>query len=357
MNVLDDLGKISKLDTEDMLGFEEKFYEQLNEAKKIGESIDISKIRKDNFEGIAFLGMGGSGFTGDFIKCLIKYDVSIPIEIVKGYKLPSFINHNWLVIAVSYSGGTEETIAAVSEALKRNCEVVCSTSGGELEQIAIKNNKCLIKIPGGFQPRAAAGFLIVPLYILLSRIGIITIDIKVIDDAISSIKNKSQSYNRNVPFEENFAKKIAFEISNNLPIIYGFEGIMSAVAYRWKCQMNENSKCPSFWNEFPELNHNETVGWERLNEVSKNFVLIIFKDETQSQRIKTRINTTKKLIQNNFNKVIEIEAEGKNELEKALNMMFLGGIVSVYVSLLNNINPTPVDKIKVLKSELAKIKE
>jgi len=355
MNILDDPDRISALDTEDMLGLEEKFYEQLINAKKIGESTDISKIRKDDFKGLAFLGMGGSGFTGDFIKSLIKYDISIPVEIVKGYKLPSFINKNWLVIAVSYSGSTEETVAAVNEAIKRGSEVVFSTSGGKLEQIATQNNKCLVKVPQGYQPRASAGYLLLPLYILLGRIGLINTEMNVIDDAILSVKKKSELYNRNVPFEKNFAKKIAFEIGANLPVIYGFEGVMSSVAFRWKCQMNENSKCPSFWNEFPELNHNETVGWERLKEITKNFVLIIFKDDAESQRIKTRINTTKELIKDNFKKVIEIEIEGNSEFKKAINAMFLGGIVSVYLALLNNTNPTPVDKIKVLKAELAKI--
>ncbi|MHB1336314.1 MAG: SIS domain-containing protein, partial [Candidatus Humimicrobiaceae bacterium] len=138
-------------------------------------------------------------------------------------------------------------------------------------------------------------------------------------------------------------------------VIYGFEGLMAPVAFRWKCQINENSKCPAFWNEFPELNHNETVGWERLKEITKNFVLIVFKDKNQSNMIKARIDTTAKLIRENFNKIIEIEAEGDSDFEKAMNMMYLGGISSVYLALLNNTNPTPVSKIDVLKAELAKI--
>jgi glucose/mannose-6-phosphate isomerase len=140
-----------------------------------------------------------------------------------------------------------------------------------------------------------------------------------------------------------------------LPIVYGTEGLLSAVAYRLKCEFNENSKTPCWWNEFPELNHNETVGWERLKETSRKFALIVFQDNGESQRIKTRINTTIKLIRDNLDKVIEIKTEGKSEFEKAVNLMFLGGMASVYLALLNNINPSPVEKIKILKSELAKI--
>ncbi|MCE5329580.1 bifunctional phosphoglucose/phosphomannose isomerase [bacterium] len=356
MNILDDLEKIKKLDTEDMLGIEENFYKQLNQAKSIGENIDISKIKGSNFSGIAFLGMGGSGFTGDIIKNLVKYEIPIPVETVKGYKLPSFINERWLVVAVSYSGDTEETVTAADEALKRGCEIVFSTSGGKMEKLALGNNMCLIKVPQGYQPRAASGYLFMPLYILLGRIGLINLNINMIDSAISSIKEKADIYGRNIPADRNFAKKIALEIGSKLPVIYGIEGVMSPVAYRWKCQFNENSKCPSFWNEFPELNHNETVGWERLKEISKDFILIMFKDSGQTQRINTRIETTAKLIKENLNKIIEIEIEGRSDFEKALNIMYLGGMVSVYLAILNNINPTPVDKIGVLKSELAKIK-
>jgi glucose/mannose-6-phosphate isomerase len=355
MNILDDLEKIKLLDTENMLAIEENFYDQLGKAKDIGENMDISKIRKGNFAGLAFLGMGGSGFVGDIIKSLVKYEILIPVETVKGYKLPSYINKNWLVIAVSYSGGTEETVATASEALKRGCEVIFSTSGGQMEKIALENDKCLVSVPNGYQPRAASGYLFLPLYILLGRIGLISLGMGVIDHSIAELKTKAGLYNRNIASEKNPAKKIAIGIGSNLPVIYGFEGFMSPVAFRWKCQINENSKCPAFWNEFPELNHNETVGWERLKEITKDFVLIVFKDKNQSKMIKARIDTTVKLIKESFNKIIEIEAEGSTDFEKAMNMMYLGGISSVYLALLNNINPTPVSRIDALKAELAKV--
>ncbi|MEI7616637.1 MAG: bifunctional phosphoglucose/phosphomannose isomerase, partial [Actinomycetota bacterium] len=301
------------------------------------------------------LGMGGSGFAGDIIKSLVKYEISIPVETVKGYKLPSFIDKNWLVVAVSYSGGTEETVSTANEALKRGCEVIISTSGGKMEKIAKENDKCLVMAPKGYQPRAASGYLFLPLYIIIGRIGLIKPDMDKITHAISAIKAKSGLYNRSVASENNPAKKIAIEIGSGLPVIYGFEGLMAPVAFRWKCQINENSKCPAFWNEFPELNHNETVGWERLKDITKDFVLIVFKDNSQSVIMKTRIETTAKLIEDNFNKIVEIKAEGSSDFEKAMNMMYLGGISSVYLALLNNINPTPVSKIDALKAELAKV--
>ena len=200
MNILDDLEKIKSLDPENMLEIEENFYVQLSKAKDIGENTDISRIRKGDFTGLAFLGMGGSGFAGDIIKSLVKYEISIPVETVKGYKLPSFINKDWLVVAVSYSGGTEETVATAGEALNRGCEVIFSTSGGRMEELALENNKCIVKVPKGYQPRAASGYLFLPLYILLGRIGLISLDMGIIDHAISELKTKAGLYNRNISF-------------------------------------------------------------------------------------------------------------------------------------------------------------
>jgi glucose/mannose-6-phosphate isomerase len=355
MNILDDLGKIKTLDTEDMLGVEENFYNQLLEAQKIAADVDISMIKGKKFKGIAILGMGGSGFSGDIIKSLVIDEIGIPIEVVKSYTLPEFVNKEWLVMPVSYSGNTEETISSTQEALKRKCELLCVTSGGKIEEIAKKYKKCLIMVPPGYQPRGASGYLFLSTFLVLGKIDIIKIDKNDLSEALDIVKKKSDQYKRNVKSDSNKAKILAAGIGNKLPIVYGTNGILSSVAFRWKCEFNENSKAPSFWSEFPELNHNETVGWERLKEISSNFVLIVFIDEKASDKIRTRIKTTLKLIKGNFYKIIEIPVEGNSKLAKALSTIYLGDIASVYLALLNGINPTPVDKISVLKAELAKL--
>lgn len=355
MNILDDLSKIKTLDAEDMLGVEENFYNQLLEAKKIAADVDVSMIERKKFEGIAILGMGGSGFSADIIKSLVIDEISIPVEIVKSYSLPECVNKEWLVVPISYSGNTEETISATYQALERKCELLCVTSGGKIEEIARKYKKGLIILPSGYQPRGASGYLFLSTFLVLGKIGIIKVDKKDLSEALDIVKRKSGLYKRNVKSDSNKAKILAAEIGNKLPIVYGINGILSSVAFRWKCEFNENSKAPSFWAEFPELNHNETVGWERLKEISLNFVLIIFIDKKASDKIRTRIKTTLKLIKGNFHKIIEIPVEGNSKLAKALSTIYLGDIASVYLALLNGINPTPVDKISVLKAELAKL--
>ena len=355
MNILDDPARIKEIDKEGMLEVEEKFYLQLVEAKKIVQKTDLEKIRGGKFSGIAFLGMGGSGFTGDIIKALIKDDIDIPVEIVKGYRLPSFVKSGWLVVVVSYSGNTEETISAAKQALDRGCEILMVCSGGKLENIARSNNKTVIKIPSGLQPRGAIGYLFFPPYLALDRLDIIKIPSRDIEEALDLIKEKAGLYNREVGSDKNFAKNIALKISDNLPIVYGTEGLLSAVAYRLKCEFNENSKTPCWWNEFPELNHNETVGWERLKGTTRKFTLLVFREKNEKVRIKTRIDVTLNLIRENVSEVIEIPVEGKSKLAKALSTMYLGDITSVYLALLAGIDPSPVEKIQSLKAELAKL--
>jgi len=354
-SILDDLDAIKKLDKQDMLGVEEDFLSQFLQVEDIVKNTDFKNLASLKFTGLAILGMGGSGFSGDIVKSLVIDSCQIPIEVVKGYGLPAYIKKGWLVLAVSYSGDTEETVACVNQALERGCETAFISSGGKIKEIAAANNKCHLAVPGGFQPRGASGYLFFSAYLMLSAIGIFKTSSDEIDEALGIIKKDAVKYNRKVAADSNPAKKLAIELEGRMPVIYGVNGFLSAVAYRWKCEFNENSKCPAFFSEFPELNHNETVGWENLKDISKNFVLIVFRDIDASDRIKTRIDTTIKIISLNLGKVIEINVRGKSKLARALSTMYLGDIASVYLALLYGVDPTPVERIAILKAELAKL--
>jgi glucose/mannose-6-phosphate isomerase len=357
MNVLDDLDRIKQIDSQGMLEVEEKFYNQLLEARDIVLNSDLRQLEQREFRGIVFLGMGGSGFIGDMIKALIEDDISIPVEVVKGYHMPAFIKRDWLVVAVSYSGNTEETISAVGRALECGCEVLVVCSGGKMEDLARDNSKAVIKVPSGLQPRGAIGYLFISAYMVLDKLNIITIDPVDTKEAFDLIKEKEALYQRETETSKNPAKKLALKISDRLPIIYGTEGLMAAVAYRLKCEFNENSKTPCWCNEFPELNHNETVGWERLKGITRKFILLIFQDKDEKTRVKTRIEVTSKLIRKNISDIIEIPVEGRSKLAKALSSIYLGDTASVYLAILAGIDPSPVKKIDILKSELKKLND
>jgi glucose/mannose-6-phosphate isomerase len=355
MNSLDDLQKINELDPAGMLKAEEDFLGQLTESKEIIQNTDLSGLSGKDFKGLAILGMGGSGFSGDIIKALVFDEIKIPVEVVKGYDLPAFIGKDWLVMAVSYSGNTEETISAVKQGIERGCEVLIECSGGKLEKLAGDSGYTLVKIPSGLQPRGAIGYLFYPAYLVLGKLGLIEIKADDEDEAFELVRHKSDIYNRNTPVEKNPAKKLAMEIGDRLPIVYGTEGIYTALAYRLKCEMNENGKTPCWWHNFSELNHNETVGWERLSSTTNKFVIITFRDPDETPKIKTRIDVTLGQVKENVDGLIQIAVEGKSKLARALSTLYLGDIASVYHALLTGVDPTPVIKIESLKKELAKL--
>ena len=299
--------------------------------------------------------MGGSGFSGDIIKALVADEIKIPVEVVKGYDLPAFVGKGWLVMAVSYSGNTEETISALGQGIERGAEILIECSGGKLEKLAADSGYTIVKIPSGLQPRGAIGYLFYPAYLVLNELGLIKIDEEEENEALELIKEKAAVYNRNTPIGKNPAKKLAMEIGDRLPIVYGTEGIYTALAYRLKCEINENGKTPCWWHDFSELNHNETVGWQRLSEITKNFVIITFRDPDETPKIKTRIDVTLGQASQNVGGLIQIKVEGRSKLARALATLYLGDIATVYHAILTGVDPTPVVKIESLKKELAKL--
>jgi len=355
MNNLDDIRKIDEIDPSGMLKAEEEFYRQLTGSKEIIKNTDISRLSGNEFKGLAILGMGGSGFSGDIIKALTADEIKIPVAVVKGYDLPAFIGKGWLVMAVSYSGNTEETISAVKKAIDQGSEIIVKCSGGKLERLAQNFGYTLVKIPSGLQPRGAIGYLFYPAYLALKELGFIEIKAEDEEEAFKMIKDKSVTYNRNNPAEKNLAKKLAIDIGDRLPIIYGTEGIYTALAYRLKCEINENGKTPCWWHDFSELNHNETVGWERLSDITKKFVVITFRDPDETPKLKTRIEITLEQVREKVDSIIQIPVEGKSKLAKALSTLYLGDISSVYHAIFTGVDPTPVEKIEFLKKELAKL--
>jgi glucose/mannose-6-phosphate isomerase len=355
MNKLDDLREIKNIDPAGMLDIEEKFPDQLTGAKGIISRTDLGSLKGKKYSGLAILGMGGSGFAGDIIKSLVSDEIDIPVEVVKGYSLPAFIGKNWLVMAVSYSGNTEETISAAKQAAERGAGLLIECSGGKLEETARESGYGLIKIPSGLQPRGAIGYIFYPAYLALGILGLIRLKEDDHEETLELVREKSVLYNRNNPAGENPAKKLALDIGEDLPVVYGAEGIYSALAYRLKCEINENGKTPCWWHNFSELNHNETVGWQRLVNITRNLVIITFRDPDEDVRMKTRIEVTLGQIRENVDKVVQIPVEGRSKLARAVSTMYLGDIASVYLAILAGVDPTPVVKIESLKKKLAEL--
>lgn len=319
------------IDKSNMLNVIESFPSQCKTAMGLTKGIAVSGEIKN----IIIAGMGGSGIAGDILKAYI-HNSKIPVYVVKDYKLPEFVNEATLVFAVSYSGNTEETLAAYKDALRKKAKIVAITSGGELAALCKKT----IKIPQGYQPRAALSFLFFPMLGVLSNMNIIKVDSKEINELFSAISNVEEYKNE--------AKKIVKQIKNKTPVIYA-SSLFGAIAYRWKCQFNENSKTASFYHVFSEMNHNEIVGYQTASR--DDFISVFLRDKYEHNQIKKRMDITKKIIGTKVD-ITEVNSRGESLLARIFSLIYLGDFVSYYLAIDKRIDPTPVAVIENLKREL-----
>jgi len=359
----------SKLDKDNMIELLEEFPQKMRDALRLGEEFSIptnfsptsasssfsapdSTTR--NFKNIVVLGMGGSAIGGDLLSNYLADELSIPIVVIRGYDIPGFVDENSLVFAVSYSGNTEETISALKKCLEAKARIIALTSGGKLAVLSQENNFPVIKVPAGIQPRAAISYLFFPILKALERLGLIKERSSEIEETISILQDLSREYCAKSPSENNLAKKVALSLYQHLPLVYGSEGLLGAVAMRWKTQINENSKWPCFWNVFPELDHNEIVGYEIENKINRQVKIIYLQDKEGLLRVEQRRKITRKIIEDKVAEFIVCPTKGKGKMSRMFSLIFLGDLASYYLAILNQVDPSPVACIEDLKKELAK---
>ena len=351
---LDDLNAIGRLDTEDVLGAVERFADQCREAWEIGLAA-TGLPNAAGVDSILVLGMGGSGVSGDVVQAVLEERLPVPMRVIKSYgPLPEWVGRNTLVFAVSYSGSTEETIAALEEAHARGCRVVTISSGGPIADMARTDGFAHVTIPPGQQPRASLGYLTLPILGVLVQMGIAP-DLQAdIDETVEVLSDLGSRCHRKRSRVENPAKDLASKLAGKVAIVYGGFPLGATAAYRFKCDLNEYGKAPAFSHFFPELNHNEIVGWNKLAEVTKeSFVLVLLRDPADHERVKIRFEITTGLIRSGFADVVEITAEGNSALARLLSLVLLTQLAAIYVGLANGVDPGPVEVIQGLKAQLS----
>jgi len=353
-------GDLSGLDRDNMIGLLEDFVEKMKDSLHLGEEFpltpDLLSISPDRFKNILVLGMGGSAIGGDLLSHYLADELSIPLLVIRGYEVPKFVGEDSLVFAVSYSGNTEETISALNKSLNAKAKVIALTSGGKFAELSKEKNFPFIKVPIGIQPRAAIPYLFFPMLKVLERMGLIKEINQEIKEALDILQGLCRAYSSESPLKNNLAKKIALKLYQYLPLVYGSEGLLEAVAMRWKTQINENSKWPCFWNVFSELNHNEIVGYEIENNINRLVKIIYLEDKEGSLRINQRREITQKIIGNKVAEFITCHSSGKGKLARMFSLIYLGDLVSYYLAILNQVDPSPVACIENLKKELARLR-
>ncbi len=319
------------------------FTVQLKEALIIGQNYKFLATKKD-FSNIVLTGLGGSGIGGSIVQNYVFDKLKIPFIVNKDYFLPAFVNSGSLVIVSSYSGNTEETIAALNQALKAKATVVCITSGGKVAEIAKRKKLDCILLPAGMPPRSCIGYSMTQVLFVLSHFGLVK------ENIVKDIKASIKLLDTEEKDIQKKAKAVANKLNGKLPIIYAsadFEGM----ATRFRQQLNENSKMLSWHHVIPEMNHNELVGWR---DKDPNKAVVILRNEDDYERVQTRIEINKKIIKKYSPSITEIYSKGKSYWEKIFYFIHLTDWVSVMLADLRDQDATEVKVIDFLKSELAK---
>jgi glucose/mannose-6-phosphate isomerase len=307
--------------------------------------VDSAKLEPWESSGLLVCGMGGSAIGGDLAAAALGDRLTLPLATVRGYELPGWTPPDRTVLCSSYSGDTEETLACYEAAEALGATRVVASTGGELAAAARGAGVPVIGLPAGLQPRAAVGYMFT-----------IAVEVAALCGAGSPVRPEIDSSAAHLeaqrePLAER-AAAIAAELDGAVPLIYG-GGLTAPIAYRWKCELNENAKLPAFSNELPELDHNEIVGWEGAGEGAR-FAAVLLEDRDHHPRERQRFELTAKLISERADVVVRVETEGESATERLLWAVMLGDLTSLQLAARRGVDPTPIEPIERLNRELGK---
>jgi glucose/mannose-6-phosphate isomerase len=306
---------------------------------------DLADVR-----GVVFCGMGGSAVAGDVLRSVFRDRLGVPVEVNRSPELPEHAGPHSLVVVSSYSGSTSETLAAFREATKRGCRSIVVTSGGTIAEEAGDAGVPVVRVPGGFQPRAALGWLAFTALGALEAAGLLPPLAEDVAEAAVEVEARAAACGPDAPTGDNPAKRLAEEIGERIPVIWGAEGIGAAAAARWKTQFNENGKVPAWWASMSELDHNEVVGW--TEPFGGAHTVIALRLEGEEPEIAARFPLSLQIAADAGAETHEVWASGRSALARLLSLVVLGDFTSAYVAIRKGVDPTPVDVIRRLKAAL-----
>jgi glucose/mannose-6-phosphate isomerase len=337
------------LDSQDMFGAADRFPAQVAEAARVSATIE-GLPDAEEVDNVLVLGMGGSGIAGDVLAAVGGPFVPVPIVVSKGYAPPSFVGPGTLCFAVSFSGNTEETLEAAQAAAAAGARMVVVTAGGELGALAPTWQAPHVPLPGDIpQPRAGLGALSVPLIVLLEKVGLFPGASAWVAAAVEQLEVR-----RDALASGTSAQDIARTIDRTIPLIFGAGPLGSVAASRWKGQVNENAKSPAFTGTFPELCHNEIVGWGQHGDVTRQvFTLVELRHDEEHPQELRRFELVRDLMAEVVHDVIEVRAVGEGPLAQLFDLTLMGDHVSLHMAAQAGIDPGPIPVLDDLKRALA----
>lgn len=351
-NILDDRDALSGLDSIDALKSLWGLPEQCVKAWDLADAVTVSE--PGPLSNVVVTGLGGSAIGGDLLRVWAGAELAVPVVVNRDYRLPAFVGADSLVLCVSYSGNTEETLSAYAGAREKGARVVAITSGGRLKESAVADGVPVITVPGGISPRSATGYLFLPMLKVLQKLGLVDDQTAGVREMVSHLEGVREAIGPDVPEGKNPVKQLARRLYGKLPVIWGASGTTEVVALRFKGQINENAKAPAYWSVLPELNHNEINAFTGPPEVLKLLSVVFLRDPQDHPRVKLRLDITKRIVAERVD-VSEITAQGEGRLARTYDLIYRGDYTSVYLAALYGIDPGPVPVIERLKKELAQL--
>jgi glucose/mannose-6-phosphate isomerase len=313
----------------------------------------LAHVKPAVVENVVVIGMGGSGITGDIVAAVSSPLLPVPVLVAKSYECPAFVGRDSLVIAVSASGNTEETVQAASDAAAAGAQMVVITGGGQLSELAGTWAATSIPVPADIpQPRAALGAMAMPALVALEHFGLYRGGRAWIDSAVNQMKRRRDEMERGG--EGSPAAALARRIGRTMPLIHGGGALGGTAAQRWKTQINENAKAPAFWSVQPELCHNEVCGWGQHGDVTRQLITAIdLRHDAEHPQLDRRFELVAELMREVVADVIEVRAAGDGELAQLFDLILFGDYVSLWMAVEAGVDPGPVPVLGQLKQALA----
>jgi glucose/mannose-6-phosphate isomerase len=322
--------------------------EHLRDALWRVESANLAP--QDSPGGVVVAGMGGSAIGGALAIAVLGDRASRPIFTSRDYALPPWTTPDTTVLCASYSGDTEETLAAYDAAGAVGARRVVCTTGGQLAALAREDGVPVVPLPGAYQPRAAVGYALVVALEVAALAGVAERIHTEIDVAAAHAEQLVSAWGPDAP-EDSLAKRLAHSLHGTIPQIAG-AGLTAPIAYRWKTQINENAKLPCFAAELPELDHNDIVGWEGAAELGR-FSAVFLDDSDLHPRVRARIELTRQLTEPAAAMTERVETVGETRMERLVSLVLLGDLVSLYLAVLRGVDPAAIAVLEQLKASLA----
>lgn len=345
---------LKKLDSSNMLDLLLDFPGQCAAALDMAKRTEIL-FKENDFNKVVFAGMGGSAVGSDVIKAYSYLEMKIPVLVLREYLLPAYIDGSTLLFLSSYSGNTDETLSAYRQARKTGASLVAISSGGRLQEYALKDKITFIQVPGGLPARYSLGYSsIIPLC-LLAKLGLIKDVTPSINNTIRQLEDlRNTVLNPRLGPKDNIAKQLASSLLNKIVFIYAASLHFGACARRLKNQLSENSKAIAFVSVLPEASHNEVMGWQNPQKLFKHSLILMLRDKDMHPATAKGAELAVELIKKEGVKVLEIWSGGCDLLSKIFSLIYIGDFVSYYLAMLYGVDPTPVERITYLKEQLSK---